>query len=62
MSLVEIIEKAQKDGKLFDASVANLRTWAGASYLPDWVVSSIRELVKAGEWDELGGTWIAKSR
>ena len=53
MSLVEIIEKAQKDGKLFDASVANLSMWVGASYLPDWVVSSIRELVKAGEWDEL---------
>lgn len=53
MSLIDIIETAQKEGKLFDSSVENLRIWAGASYLPDWVISSISELVNNGEWDEL---------
>ena len=53
MTLIDIIETAQKEGKLFDSSVENLRIWAGASYLPDWVISSISELVNNGEWDEL---------
>ena len=41
MSLIDIIETAQKEGKLFDSSVENLKIWVGASYLPKWVITSI---------------------
>ena len=53
MSLIDIIKTAQKEGKLFDSSVENLKIWVGASYLPKWVITSISELVNDGEWDEL---------
>ncbi|WP_269525874.1 phospho-sugar mutase [Coraliomargarita parva] len=53
MSLIEQIEAAGAEGSLLDSTVANLKIWAGADFLPDWVGASITELVEKGEWDEL---------
>jgi len=53
MSLIEKIETAGAEGSLLESSVANLKTWAAADFLPEWVGESIAELVEQGEWDEL---------
>ncbi|MGB0408354.1 MAG: phospho-sugar mutase [Opitutales bacterium] len=53
MSVIEKIEAAGAGGKLLDRTVENLKIWAGAEILPEWVGTSIRELVEKGEWDEL---------
>ncbi len=53
MSLIEKIEFAGADGSLLESTVANLKTWASADFLPEWVDASIAELVEKGEWEEL---------
>lgn len=53
MNLIEEIESAGTEGSLLESTVANLKIWASASFLPAWVVSSITELVEKGEWEEL---------
>jgi len=53
MSLIEKIESAGADGSLLESTVANLKIWASADFLPEWVGASIAELVDAGEWEEL---------
>lgn len=53
MSLIEKIESAGAAGSLLESTVANLKIWANADFLPDWVGASISELVEAGEWEEL---------
>jgi len=53
MSLIEQIESAGAAGSLLESSVANLKIWASADFLPDWVGASIAELVENGEWEEL---------
>ncbi len=53
MSLIEKIESAGADGSLLESTVANLRIWASADFLPEWVGASITELVEQGEWEEL---------
>lgn len=53
MSLIEKIESAGADGSLLESTVANLKVWASADFLPEWVGASIAELVEKGEWEEL---------
>jgi phosphoglucomutase len=53
MSLIEKIEAAGSDGSLLESTVANLKVWASADFLPSWAGASIAELVEKGEWDEL---------
>ena len=53
MSLIEKIEAAGAEGALLESTVANLKTWASADFLPAWAGESIAELVEKGEWDEL---------
>jgi phosphoglucomutase len=53
MSLSEKIESAGADGSLLESTVTNLKIWAGADFLPEWVSASISELVEKGEWEEL---------
>ena len=53
MSVIEKIEAAGAEGKLFESTVENLKIWASADILPEWVAASISELVEKGEWDEL---------
>jgi phosphoglucomutase len=53
MSLIEKIESAGVAGSLLESTVANLKIWASADFLPAWTGESITELVEKGEWDEL---------
>jgi len=53
MSLIEKIESAGAAGSLLESSVANLKIWASADFLPEWVGVSIAELVDREEWEEL---------
>lgn len=53
MSLIEKIEAAGAANHLLQGTVENLKEWAGADFLPEWVRASIAELVENGEWDEL---------
>lgn len=53
MSMIEKIEAAGAEGKLLESAVENLKIWVGADFLPEWVGTSIAELVEQGEWEEL---------
>ncbi len=53
MSLIKKIESAGADGSLLESTVANLKIWASADFLPEWVGASIAELVEKSEWEEL---------
>ena len=53
MSLIEKIESAEAAGSLLGSTVANLKNWASADFLPEWVGESITELVEKEEWEEL---------
>jgi phosphoglucomutase len=53
MSLIEKIEAAGAKGSLLETTVANLKVWAGADFLPEWVGASIAELVEKEAWEEL---------
>ena len=53
MNMIESIKTAGSEGKLLETSVKNLLDWAGGDFLPDWALSSIEELVKESQWDEL---------
>jgi phosphoglucomutase len=53
MSLIEKIESAGAAGSLLESTVANLKIWASADFLPEWVGASIVELVENEEWEEL---------
>ena len=53
MRLIEEIESAGAQGSLLESTVANLKIWANADFLPDWVGASIAELVEKSAWEEL---------
>ena len=53
MSVIEKIEAAGANGSLLQSTVANLKIWASADFLPAWTGESIAELVEKEEWDEL---------
>lgn len=53
MSVIEKIEAAGANGSLLESTVANLKIWASADFLPAWTGESIAELVEKEEWDEL---------
>jgi phosphoglucomutase len=53
MSLIEKIESAGAAGSLLESTVVNLKIWASADFLPEWVGASIVELVDNEEWEEL---------
>ena len=53
MSLILKIESAEAAGALLQSSATNLKNWASADFLPEWVGASITELVEKEEWDEL---------
>ena len=53
MSLIEKIESAEAAGALLHSSSANLKKWASADFLPEWVGASIKELIEKEEWEEL---------
>ena len=53
MDIVAKIETAGAEGKLYESTVANLKTWAEADFLPEWVGQSLEELVGKEAWDEL---------
>ena len=53
MSLIEKIESAEAAGSLLESTVTNLKNWASADFLPEWVGASISELVEKEEWEEL---------
>ena len=53
MSLIEKIETAEAAGSLLESTVTNLKNWASADFLPEWVGASISELVEKEEWEEL---------
>jgi len=53
MSLIEKIESAGAAGSILESTVANLKIWASADFLPEWVGASIVELVEKEEWEEL---------
>ncbi|PXA03293.1 phospho-sugar mutase [Coraliomargarita sinensis] len=53
MSIIEKAQSAADEGKLLDSAVENLKVWASAEFLPEWVGASISELVEQEAWDEL---------
>ena len=53
LDLIEKIEAAGAAEKLLSGTIANVKEWAGADFLPEWTRASIAELVDKGEWDEL---------
>jgi phosphoglucomutase len=53
MSLIEKIESAEAAGYLLESTVTNLKNWASADLLPEWVGATISELVEKEEWEEL---------
>ncbi|MGC9451778.1 MAG: phospho-sugar mutase [Oceanipulchritudo sp.] len=53
MSLNKTIEAAASGGQLLESSAKNLLDWLGGNFLPDWALSSIRELVEGEQWEEL---------
>ncbi len=52
MSLLPAIHAAGQSGKLLASTVKNLEAWLAAP-LPSWAADSIKELVDAGDWEEL---------
>jgi phosphoglucomutase len=55
---IDIIRKAGSDGKLLPSTVKNLEAWLSAGFLPAWALSSIDELVAAGQWEELNNRFF----
>ena len=53
MSLIEKIESAEAAGALLESTATNLKKWASADFLPEWVEASITELINKEEWEEL---------
>ena len=53
MSLILKIESAEAAGTLLQSTATNLKNWASADFLPEWVGASITELVEKEEWEEL---------
>ena len=53
MSLIEKIESAEAAGALLESTATNLKKWASADFLPEWVGASITELINKKEWEEL---------
>ncbi len=53
MTILEKAQAAATEGKLLPDALDNLKIWAGAVFLPDWVDASITELVEKEAWDEL---------
>ena len=53
MSLIVKIESAEAAGALLESTATNLKNWASADFLPEWVGASITELVEKEEWEEL---------
>ena len=53
MSLIEKIESAEATGALLQSTATNLKKWASADFLPEWVRASIKELIEKEEWEEL---------
>ena len=53
MSLILKIESAEAAGTLLQSTATNLKNWASADFLPQWVGASITELVEKEEWEEL---------
>ena len=53
MSLILKIQSAEAAGALLQSTAANLKNWASADFLPEWVGASIIELVEKEEWEEL---------
>lgn len=53
MDILTKIKDAGSEEQLLESSVRNLTEWIEGGFLPDWAEASIRELVEAGEWDEL---------
>ena len=53
MSLIEKIESAEAAGALLQSTATNLKKWASADFLPEWVGASISELIEKEEWEEL---------
>lgn len=51
MTVIEKIEAAE--GKLLTSTIENVKIWAEADFLPEWVGASIAELVEKEAWDEL---------
>ena len=46
MSLTVKIESAEAAGNLLESTANNLKSWASADFLPEWVGESIIELVE----------------
>ena len=53
MNLIEKIESAEAAGALLESTATNLKKWASADFLPEWVGASITELINKEEWEEL---------
>lgn len=47
------LRKAIKDGNLMPSAYENMQTWLKAGFLPNWALSSIKELVEQEAWEEL---------
>ena len=53
MTLKQTIENLPADTPLLASSKETLLSWLSGSFLPDWALESLNELVESGAWDEL---------
>lgn len=51
--MLERLETAASEGRIFESTLENAKCWAQAEYLPEWVGQSIGELIDQGAWEEL---------
>ena len=51
--MLERLEKAASEGRIFESTLENAKCWTQAEYLPEWVGQSIGELIDQGAWEEL---------
>lgn len=57
-SILESVQNARESGALLSSSAAAIEEWLSGNFLPEWAVSSLRELVEASEWEELNNRFF----
>ena len=59
-SLIALIDDLNGNGSLLDDAAANLKIWLGGGFLSDAAIESLKELLEAGEAEELNNRFYKK--
>lgn len=57
-TILESVRNARESGALLASSAAAIEEWLSRSFLPEWAIGSLRELVDAAEWEELNNRFF----